>query len=384
MIVMLGWFISTLRKAFWQHHHKDLLAIKGITILYRHINLAAVLVTLLLHGATVLADVSLSGYASVAAGRVTTGNEFLADYPKAGVYDNDWSFSPDTSIGVQLNAVLNNKFDFVIQAISNGASDYDVDLDWAYIKYQLSSDVSLQAGRKRLPLYFYSDFFDVGYAYYWIRPPTDNYTWQISNYNGLSLQYQPYLGDWDVLLNLYAGREDSKNNDLLGLLYGVPVDETWKNMVGIVVELSKNWVELRATYMEGQLDRVINHIVTDQDVKQDFSGVSVNFYPHNLIILSEFNQYNTPSSDIHVDTNMLSLGYQLGDFTPHITRSTFKQKVNAAGGDENHETSSIGVRWDVDKSTALKVQYDKVKDNGVAIPIRGDSEVISVGIDIVF
>ena len=352
--------------------------------MYRHINSSLILVLLLLHAATVLADVSPSGYASVVAGRVTDGNETLADYPKAGVYDDDWSFSPDTSIGIQFNAALNDKLDFVIQAISNGASGYDVDLDWAYISYQLNSDVSIQAGRKRLPLYFYSDFFDVGHAYYWIRPPADNYTWQISNYNGLSLQYEPYLGDWDVLFNLYAGREDSKNNDLLSLLFGVPVDETWKNMVGVVVELSKNWVELRGTFMQGQLDRTVNHIVTNQNVKQDFSGVSVNFYPRNFIILSEFNQYNTSENDIQVNTNMVSLGYQLGDFTPHITRSVFKQKEKPMGGDEHHETTSIGLRWDFDKTTALKVQYDKVKDYGVIIPILGDSEAISLGVDIVF
>ena len=339
---------------------------------------------LLLHGSNVLADISISGYASVAAGRVTNGNEFLADYPKAGVYDNDWSFSPDTSIGIQFKTDLNNKLGFVIQAISNGASDYEVDLDWVYISYQLNSEFSIQAGRKRLPLYYYSDFFDVGHAYYWIRPPTDNYTWQISNYNGLSFQYQPYFGDWDVLFNLYAGREDSSNNDLLSLLSGVPVDETWKNMVGVVAEMSKNWVELRVTFMQGQLDRTVNGIMADEDVKQSFSGVSVNFYLDNFIILSEFNKYKKNASDILVDTNMLSLGYQLGDFTPHITHSAFKQEENIAGGDEDHETSSFGLRWDLDKSTAFKIQYDKIKDNGLNIRILGDSEVISFGIDIVF
>lgn len=352
--------------------------------LYRCINLYVIIVVLVFHGAIVLADESLSGYASVVAGRVINGNKFLADYPKAGIYDDDWSFSPDTSIGLQFNAALNDKLKFVIQAISNGASEYDVELDWAYASYQLNSEVSIQAGRKRLPLYFYSDFFDLGHAYYWIRPPADNYTWQISNYNGLSLQYQPYFGEWDALFNFYAGREDSKNNDLLGLLYGAPVDETWKNMTGIVVELSQNWIELRGTYMQAQLDRAVNHIYTDQNVKQNFSGVSINFYLNNFIILSEFNQYNTPANDIQVNTRMLSLGYQLGVFTPHITHSAFKQKENSAGGDEKHETNSVGLRWDFDKKTALKFQYDKVKDYGITIPILGDSESFSLGVDVVF
>jgi len=339
---------------------------------------------LALHGTISVADIQISGYASVAAGRVIEGNKFLSDFPNAGVYDRDWSFSPDTSIGVQLITDIDDKLEFIIQAVSNGATDYGVNLDWAYINYQLSSELTIQAGRKRLPLYYYSDFFDVGYAYYWIRPPVDNYTWQISHYNGLSLQYQPYIGDWDTLFNVYVGREDSDDNELLSFLSAVPVDETWKNMLGIVAELSKSWIELRATYMQGQLDRSVNGIVTDQNVIQKFSGVSVNFYVNEIIILSEYNKYDRPTSDIQVDTRMLSLGYQFGAYTPHITHSALRQRENQAGGDENHNTASIGIRWDYNKTTQLKIQFDKVKDKGITIPVLGDSETLSFGLDFVF
>ena len=94
--------------------------------MHRRIIFSVIFLVLSLHWSTVLADESLSGYASIVAGRTTNGNEFLADYPKAGIYDDNWSFSPDTSIGVQFNTKVNDKLEFVIQAISNGALDYDV------------------------------------------------------------------------------------------------------------------------------------------------------------------------------------------------------------------------------------------------------------------
>jgi len=301
--------------------------------LYKKIRYLAVFTGLLLCGFEVLAEVSLSGYSSIVAGKVTSGDNdrFLADFPKVGIYDSDWSFTPDTSVGVQLKIDMDEQLDFVIQAVSNGASEYDIELDWAYLSYQLNAELSIQAGRKRLPLYYYSDFFDVGYAYYWIRPPVDNYTWQISNYNGLSFLYQPQLAEWDILFNLYVGREDSKENDLLSTLMSASVDETWKNMIGLVVEVSRDWVELRATYMQGQLDRTVDGIITEQDVNQKFSGVSANFHIKNFIVLSEFNQYDRPENDIYVDTHMYSLGYQLNDFTPHITRSAFKSGTFKSG-----------------------------------------------------
>jgi len=356
----------------------------GMAPLSRKIKLCSALMILLFHGNLALADINLSGYASIVAGRVIDGDKFLADYPKTGVYDNDWSFSPDTSLGVQFKTDINEQLDLVIQVTSNGASGYDLELDWAYISYQFNTEFSLQAGRKRLPLYYYSDFFDVGYAYYWIRPPADNYTWQISNYNGLSLLYQPELAEWDVLLNLYVGREDSEDNELLSMLMSASVDETWKNMLGFVAELSKDWIELRATYMQGELDRTVNDLITEQNVKQKFSGISANFYFYNFSILSEFNQYHRDQSDIHVDTQMLSVGYQFNDLTPHITHSSFLQEENLAGGDEDHQTVSVGLRWDFNKTTALKIQYDKVRDKGANIPVLEDSDSISLGMDLVF
>ena len=342
------------------------------------------LIALLSYEAPVFADIKLTGYASIVAGRVTNGEQFLADYPKAGVYDDDWSFSPDTSFGVQLSSDLSEKIKLIIQAISNGASNYDVELDWAYLNYQLSTEISLQAGRKRLPLYYYSDFFDVGYAYYWIRPPADNYTWQISNYNGLSLLYQPQLREWDALFNIYIGREDSDNNDLLSMLADASVDETWKNMVGFVAELSNDWIDIRTAFMRGQLDRTIDDVIAEKDIKQKFSGLSVNLHIDNISILSEFNQYIRDSNNIDVKTHMLSIAYRIDKLTPHLTHSALKQGNNLAGGDENHETKSAGFKWDFNKTTALKIQYDKVKDKGIIIPVLGDSKSISFGIDVVF
>ncbi|RDH86043.1 MAG: porin [endosymbiont of Galathealinum brachiosum] len=338
----------------------------------------------LLKGYAFAGEIGISGFASVAAGKVVSGESFLADYPKAGFYDEDISFTPDSSLGVQLVATVNPQTSFIVQAVSHGANNYELELDWAYVNYVLSSELTLQAGRKRLPLYYYSDHFDIAYTYNWIRPPSDNYTWQITNYNGLSLLYEPNIGEWDALINVYAGREDSEDNELLSALSGNSVDETWKNMFGVVVELSKDWLDVRFTIMHGQLDRSIDDVMVEQDVSQQFIGLSTNLFFEQLSVLSEINRYERESSDISVDTAMLSLAYQIGEFTPHITHSRLEQDPNAAGGDEEHSTNSVGLRWDLVTNMALKIQYDKVIDKGQVIQITGDSELVSVSLDMVF
>jgi len=81
---------------------------------------------------------------------------------------------------------------------------------------------------------------------------------------------------------------------------------------------------------------------------------------------------------------MQSIGYSVNKITPHITRSELEQSLNTSGGDEYHYTNSIGIRWDYKQNIALKIQYDKTVDKGIAIPVLGNSELISFGADIIF
>ena len=329
-------------------------------------------------------DIEVSGFASIAAGTVTAGDRFLADYPKIGTYDEDFSYAPDSSLGVQFASNVNSQTSFILQVVSHGAKNYEVEIDWAYVSYIVNSEITLQAGRKRLPLYYYSDHFDIAYTYNWIRPPADNYTWQITNYNGVSLIYEPNIGEWDALINVYTGREDTQENILLSSLSGRVVDEVWKNMLGLVIELSKDWLDFRFTVMQGQLDRTIDNSIVEEDIKQQFVGISTNVYFENLSILSEINRYERTARDIHVDTYMLSLAYTIDEFTPHITHSRFEQQPNLARGDEWHSTNTVGIRWDFVSNMALKIQFDKTTDKGQTIKIMGDSELLSVSLDMVF
>lgn len=348
------------------------------------LQVAVICLVALLVDSPVVAEVSFNGFGSFVTGRVTEGSEFLADYPKAGVYDKNWSFSPDSTIGLQFSADITDASSAVAQVVAYSAVETRADVDWLYLNYHVTPELSVQLGRKRLPLYYYSDYFDVGYAYYWIRPPADLYTWQITNYNGISLLYETSIGDWDTSASLYYGNEDSDDNELLGLLFGVPVDESWKDMVGIVGTMANEWLDMRLSYMQGLVTRDINDVRVINEAEQRFIGLSINLMLGELQVLSEFNNYTRPENDIDMDIYMLSLGYQLGDFTPHITYSAFEQEVNAAGNDEKHHTTSIGVRWDFHADMAFKVQYDEVVDDGVVVPIKGNSKSISFGLDFVF
>ena len=348
---------------------------------------------LCLSASTAFAEINFSGFSSVNAGRVLSGSgapqfgvppTFLADYPIVSTYDEEWSFAPESLIGVQANGNLAQGLTATAQIVGRGAEDFDAKLEWAYLSYDINDNWTVQAGKKRLPLFYYSDFYDVGYAYVWMRPPADTYTWQIFNYNGANVTYRNTWGEWAFGANLYAGREDSKDNRLLSeFFFGEPTREIWDDIIGGVINLSRDWLELRFTHMQYTNKRFRSGVPELWDGKDEregkFYGASANGDFGNFFFLTELNRLDLGGN---LDTAMLTLGYRFGSVTPFVGYSAFKE--DNEGDPEDHNTTFVGLRWDFHASAAFKVQYDEVKDNSFDLAVAGDSKNITFGIDVVF
>lgn len=351
------------------------------------------LILLTAMSSSTFADVDFSGFASINAGKVLSGTgvphygvepSFLADYPIVSAYYEEWSFKPESLFGLQASADLSDGLSVTAQIVARGANEWKAEFEWAYVTYEINENWTVQAGKKRLPLFYYSDFYDVGYAYTWMRPPADNYTWQIFNYNGLNLLYSTEIGDWSLNTNIYAGTEDDNDNKLLGDYFfgGVETREIWKDILGGVVNLSKDWFEVRLTAMQYTNERYIDGERTywgDADHRDGkFYGAAFNFDFDNWFILTELSRLDL---DDTFDTSMITFGYRINDFTPFLAYSQFEQDSDDG---ENHNTQSAGLRWDFHPSAAFKVQYDKVEDNSYNLAVAGDSDSITFGIDLVF
>lgn len=342
---------------------------------------------------SVHADVNISGFASINGGKVLSGTgvphygvepTFLADYPIVSAYTKDFSFKPESLIGLQVSADLSEGLSVTGQLVARGADNYNAEFEWAYISYELNDSWTVQAGKKRLPLFYYSDFYDVGYAYVWMRPPADNYTWQIFNYEGINFLYNGSIGDWSMTANIYAGREDDPNNKLLSdFFFQKPTREIWEDILGGVATFSKDWLEVRVTHMQYTNRRFIGgeEQVWDGKTSRDgkFYGLAANADFGNFFILSEFNRLDL---DGNLDTYMLSAGYRIGAFTPYVMISDFKQ--DGDGDVEKHSTQAVGFRWDFHPSAAFKMQYDRVTDDSYDLAVAGDSKAITFGVDVVF
>lgn len=350
-------------------------------------------------------DMRLNGFASLNTGRVVKGSGYLVDYPHDGNYDKHLSFTPDSVLGLQGSIEINDKVDLTTQVVARGLDDFKAQVEWMYGTIKITPKTSVQIGRMRIPLFFYSDFFDLAYAYPWMRAPDNTYAWEVVNYNGANLSYMDNLGDWTMTSSLYGGREDTRNNINLERWYyngdyyaGTGpynhVDESWENMIGGVLKMSNDWAEFQASYMRTRFTVTVHpddtpngmgdSYISSDGIEAEFVGLTANFNIDGIITKADYN--TTQKGDGYAAMSwMLGAGYQMGKWLPMYTYSEWKDK-DEVNGDWQREYS-FSLRYDFMPSAALKLQLDRFDDQvagPTGHPFHGDARLVSVGLDLVF
>lgn len=380
--------------------------------------LFAAFILLHLHISSVQAvETKLSGFAQITVGRViggspTTGQGGTAPYIYSGkpgtsfvcpcfstnyeyVGVNEYGktqFEPETLAAIQGDMTFNSEASATVQAVARTA-DKSARIDWAYISYKFTPDLTFQAGHKRMPLYYYSDFEYVGYAYPWIRPPQDVYGWQIYAYNGANLMHTSNWNRWAVTSNIWAGEGTDKDNALLGkLYYNNQIEENWKDMIGGYLEASNDSVMARVVYMHTTLERfnVIGGVKSPalynglNNIGQIFYGYSLNADYNNFLFRSEAYYNDRPDVQNYYHGQFYSGGYKFGSHTIMLTWSESRERAAFwPTGVEVHQTNSLSYRWDFAKSYAFKAQYDEVKDTSGWL-FTGNAKLISTSLQTVF
>lgn len=363
-----------------------------------------------------------SGFLSLVAGKVLSGSgedantikntvgyhspSFIADYAQGGVYETGgWSMNPDSKLGLQGAVEFNNKFSITGQVVARGARDGKVNLEWIYGNYKLNDNVTIQAGRKRLPLFYYSESQDVGLSTPWVRLPPQVYGWEIVNYNGANVLYRDkWSNNWTSSLNLFAGSESRKDNGFWKIYNGKHsrTDSRWSNIVGAELSLApREWLETRLVAIQSNIQ---NRSVTDNGgtnvdtgfspkARQRIYGLSISADYENWVGRAEFLAIDRKETYGGDHAQLLGVGYRLGKFLPMLTYANYRQTIDRNNSDgaapnsfEAHDTWAASVRYDLTTSSALKVQFDHWRDKSGAAyaPPYGSTNLLSMSYDLVF
>ena len=196
----------------------------------------------------------LTGFYSITGAKVLSGSALNSSTPwtyqqwqcpcsmqaweYAGVYEKNkgFQFNQESLVGVQLKKDFSPTFSATTQIISranNPNTGSRPTIDWAYATWTPEQDSpwTFQAGKMRIPLYYYSDYLYIGYAYPWVRPAPDVYGWPIYAYNGANLSYRAQLGksEWATTVSAWTGGYTQKNDAYDTLIYyTTPTHESWK------------------------------------------------------------------------------------------------------------------------------------------------------------
>ncbi|NTS77710.1 hypothetical protein HR060_12645 [Catenovulum sp. SM1970] len=136
-----------------------------------------------------------SGFASIRGG-------FLSDDLNTPIYfnryqDKDFTLKKESLFAIQADTDLGNNLSAAVQLMAKGDNDFDVEAQWAYIKYQFDDHSQILAGRFNIPIFRNSDTVDIGYVHNLSRlSPAVYLPLDISIIEGIRFNYQNYYDQW--------------------------------------------------------------------------------------------------------------------------------------------------------------------------------------------
>jgi hypothetical protein len=385
------------------------------------------------------ADYTLSGFGTL--GEVHA-NDDQADFtssvfePNGAGYTREWSASVDSLVGLQFNGQCLPDLSAVVQVIGQQQFDDHVwpDVEWANLRYQITPDLSVRAGRIELPTLINSESRQVGYANPWLRPPPEVYSLLPINHNdGVDVTYRLNVQDLTNTLQAMFGSNvehtppaiggDARSNDLWGFSETAEYGHLTLHLAYVALHLTIAGLDplFDSFAAFGPQGQTIAQLY-DVDAKPFITRtLGVSYDPGRWFAIAEWG---------HADTNFfqgdntawyLTAGYRVRQLTPYATfaqrrtdafpirglslaglstaQAAEAQSLNATlgsllAGADVQQSVSLGTRWDFYENLDLKLQYDDVRlgpgSSGLLINLqpgfrRGSTyALLSAAIDFVF
>ncbi|MBH1988066.1 MAG: hypothetical protein I8H76_12145 [Burkholderiales bacterium] len=365
----------------------------------------------------------LSGFGTLGVSRTNT-DEALFNYPgQGGGVDKQMGLEPDTKFGVQGSYKFTDTISGTAQVLTKyrAIGQYQPEFEWAFAKWQALPSLSVRGGRIGAPYFMISDFRDVGYANTAIRPPLDVYGQvPVSSFDGADVSYQTELLGASVTSTLWGGNSRAEFSSSLRSA-GTAVDPSVikiKNSLGVNLQAElDNGLTVRLGHAGGALSvestvadqliagaranfggaapndvAAIASTLTTEGVRASFTGIGLAYDHNNVVLATEFTKRKVKKGYIPSTTGWYVLGgYRFGNILPYLIVSKIKvddpnatmpstPTVSAVAGGGNagarnllggmqavlnsqkleQRTLSVGARWDISRSLALKAQFDRV------------------------
>ncbi len=348
--------------------------------------------------------IQFDGFFTVGATRSNDkyNNVYIGSLGDRGI-TRDITFETDTRFGLQITSKIADNASVVAQILGKGTqSNFNAVVEWAYVDYEFNKYVSLHAGKIKQPVYLVNDYVEVGYAYPWIRPPSEVYYLNnpLNTVNGAELLFSFPVGKGQLSFQPYIG----SNRDNIPNSGGTGYFEA-EGIAGIDIKYSAPGFLIHASDFHCRKVNTFGGFVADApllgpgaQVNVNLNGVGecnvaatgFNFDMSNVVVYAEWQKRTTTEklSRAFGDTTAwyTTVGYRMGKWLPHLTFASIDGKASTyydpstgagavtAGPGPTYtpgvntfnfpvpiQTSvTAGLRYEVNDSSALKMEYSVV------------------------
>lgn len=310
--------------------------------------------------------------------------------------------TPDSKLGVQLDAIFNERFSAVLQVVSQHRYDNSFwpQVEWANVKWQATPELSVRAGRIAAPSFLISDTRFVGYAQPWIRPPVEVYgvlpitsndgvdaTWR-RNFGSIANTVQAYYGHAEGKLKTGSaksspgwGINDTVQTGDLTLRAGYSSNDVDLNFPSITALVNGIGAFAAVPGPVGAQAAALAAKYSVKDMKLGAVSLAASYDPGRWFLMSEFVDFHGDGILVDSRSWYVAGGYRFGAWTPYAVYARTHSSVQTEAGvplpaaaplnaglnaalnnqfNGSQATMTLGVRWDFAKNTALKVQYDHI------------------------
>lgn len=379
-------------------------------------------------------DLQLSGFATLGAVWTDISSERFArigiDRPGPENPDS----GPDSVLGVQANLRLTERNDLVVQLVSRESprDAYQPRATLAFLSHALTPELTVRAGRLRIPFFMLSDSIDINYAQPWVRPPVEVYSLNpFADLDGIDALYRVRHQDIDIEIHPYAGRSripiyaDGKGRmeELAGINLALARGDLALHFGHARMRLELHWGDpvnsaVTPWLLAAGRNDILNEMSGD-DSSATFSSAGFQWDNGRWLLIGEYARRESQRYVNSADGWHLTMGRHFGDLTPYLTLARqFEREpvvganlvastgvpalaagLNAFNQSRNQAQHSIsaGVRWDFMDNAAFKAEYSHVRTdedawgsffprgNQAAATMGGQSiNLLSLSVDVTF
>lgn len=310
--------------------------------------------------------------------------------PKGAGFTEPWSATPDTKLGIQFNFNPTDRLSAVAQIMSQYQYDgtFKPDLEWFNVKYQVTPDLSIRAGRIAIPTFMVSDSLNVGYALPYARIPVEVFSQlPITHSDGIDGAYRTHVGAVTNTAQAFLGGFSSKLPN--------QGDYDADHLYGIADTIEYGAATLHISYQALRYDLSFEGLVLSKDPQQ-IATIGGSYDPGKWFASAELIRSADDAFGLFYSWYAYA-GRRLDQVTPYLGyASAAMDRVGSLGLPPfiNQDTATLGVRWDLMKNIDFKAQLDHVARHGgfnqffvnqqPGFQQRGTDEILTVLVDFVF